>query len=403
MRSQFYKLWLATTTSHFGEGLGLTALPLLAANLTREPVLISGLTLALTMPWFLCSLVVGVFTDRADRKRLLVVSSIVRAVLMLALGLAVYFGQAYLVLLYVIAALLGITDVVFDSVSQAILKNVVPPDELETANSRIYLTTLLGNQLIGRAMGSALFSVVAYLPFLLHGALLTCMAALVSSLKGNFRPARQASTSAPLTALHVESMEGIRWLMGHRLFLATTIVAGIENLLGTACFSILVLYALDVLQLNEAGYGLLLGSGAIGGLIGSLVVRRTSRRFGAGSTMFIAILLEGISYAGMTVPNVYVVGAMLSLHAFSNVLWGVVILSLRQALIPDQLLGRVNSIVRLISWGVIPIGAALGGLLGSVFGLVTPFWLAGAVVILLGFVVLPHINNRTVQLARERA
>jgi hypothetical protein len=278
----------------------------------------------------------------------------------------------------------------------------VPTGQLETANSRLYLTNLLGNQLLGRALGSALFSVVVFLPFLLHGIALAFTAALVYSLQGTFRSVRSGLDSAS-QAVHMEILEGMRWLVTHRLFLVTAIIASIENLLGTACFSILVLYALEDLKLTEATYGLLISTGAIGGLLGSLVTSSVIRKLGSGGAIFFAILTAGLSNAGTTIPNAFVVALMLGLHSFSNVIWGVVILSLRQALIPDQLLGRVNSVVRLVSWGVIPLGAGLGGFLGSTFGLATPFWVAGAVVIALGFVVLPYVNNSAVQLARSAA
>jgi hypothetical protein len=399
MGSRFYRLWAATSASSLGEGLGLAALPLLAAQITLDPVLVSGLTLAMTLPWLFFSLPAGVLTDRADRKELMWISSLVRAALMLTLGLAVLAGRVYLAPLYALAVLLGITNVLFDSASQAVIKGIVPSDRLEIANSRFFLTNLLGNQLVGRAAGSLLFSVAAFAPFALHGVALALSAAFTRSLEGDFRPLRSAPEA---TTTGGEVFEGMRWLLANPLFLATTIIAGVENLLGTACFSILVLYALEVLRIPSAGYGLLISSGALGGLLGTLVVSAIIRRLGSGGAILFAILTEGISYMGMAVPNPYVVAFMLCLHSFSNVVWGVVVLSLRQALVPDRLLGRVNSAVRLLSWGVIPFGAGLGGLIAGAFGLAAPFYLAGGIVIALGFVVLPNVNNDAVQLAREK-
>ena len=397
---QFWRLWAASTASNLGDGAALTALPLLAATFTRDPALIAGLTFALTLPWLLFALPAGVIADRADRQKLLVGAALARCGLTLMLGLLTVAGWASLPWLYLTALLLGVTEVLFDSASQTILTAVVPTRQLESANSRLFVAILMGNRLLGPPVGGTLFSLGAAVPLFLHSVLLGFAGGLVSTLRGTFRAEMPDNGKQANMAQSI--FEGMRWLLGNRLLCTIAIIAGIENLLGTACFAILVLYALEVLQLSEASYGILLTSSAFGGLLGTLVVNRVIERIGHGTAIFWAILTEGVSYLGMTLlPNPYLMGGMLALHAFSNVFWGVIVLSLRQAIIPNHLLGRVGSVGRLIAWGVIPVGAVLGGWLAGTLGLLAPFYLAATVIVVLAFVTLPYTSNSVIRAARS--
>ncbi len=167
------------------------------------------------------------------------------------------------------------------------------------------------------------------------------------------------------------------------------------NLAGTAAMAVLVLYARDELGLSNTQYGLLLTVEAAGAVLGSAAAARLSARFGTGTTIIAAILVAGLSMlaAGIWAQPV-VLAASLALGGFAGLVWNVLTVSLRQWLVPDELLGRVNSGYRLIGWGTVPVGAVVGGIVAQVFGLRAPFLFAGTAALLLAVSVWPRITNR---------
>jgi predicted MFS family arabinose efflux permease len=236
-------------------------------------------------------------------------------------------------------------------------------------------------------------------PFLFDAASFGIAALLVLALRGVFRPQRTVSTT-----IRADIAEGVRWLRDHTLLRTLAITLGVMNLFSTAMFSILVLYALEVLKLSETGYGLLLTAGAVGGLIGSFVGSWLSARLGAGSTLLLAAAIFGLA---ALVPalwaNTIAVGVAFAISAAFGTMWNIITVSMRQAIVPEELLGRVNSAYRLLGWGTMPIGAAVGGLLADGFGLRAPFLATGIVSTVLVLAMVPTVNNRTIASARAAA
>jgi predicted MFS family arabinose efflux permease len=179
-------------------------------------------------------------------------------------------------------------------------------------------------------------------------------------------------------------------------------MVGMMNMLSAAAFATFVLFIQDVLNLNSTEYGFLRTSGAIGGLVGTLVASGIIRRLGAGHALFGAFLINAATLAVIAVfPVPVFVGAMLALSALTAVVWNIITVSFRQAIVPEQLLGRVNSAYRLLASGGTSLGALLGGFLTRSFGLITPFWIAAVVLGVTAFAALPIVNERTLREARE--
>jgi predicted MFS family arabinose efflux permease len=179
---------------------------------------------------------------------------------------------------------------------------------------------------------------------------------------------------------------------------------GVLNLLSSGVVAVLVLYSLEVLDLSEQGYGVLLVAGGIGALIGSVLARALTARIGPGSVLVVAMVGIGAAYLVPAIwANPVAVGAALAIEGGFGVAWNVVTVSMRQAIVPDALLGRVNSAYRLLGWGTMPIGALLGGVLAQTFGLRAPFVLGGVVPIVMAFALIPWINNHQVAEARRLA
>jgi MFS family permease len=383
-----------------GDGVTLVAGPLLAASLTRDPLLVGGLTFAQRVPWLLFPLISGALVDRLDRRRVMGYSDAARTALIGALGVAVLLGWANLPLMYGIFFLMGTLETLFDNASQAIIPAVVSRDRLERANSRLYAAEIVSNELAGPPLGGFLFGVAVAAPFLLDAGTFAAAAALILALRGQFRPERPEG--APPTTLVVEIGEGMRWLWNHRLIRTLAIMLGVFNLTFAATEAIFVLFAQDVLGLGSFGYGVLLTSGAVGGLIGSLTADKIVAWFGSGGALQAAVLISAVVLAVVALSeSAVVVWAVFLLVGITVVVWNVITVSFRQAVVPEDIFGRVNSVYRLLGWGGISVGALLGGFLARSFGLTAPFWFAAVVLAIMFFITLPFVNNQTMSKARE--
>ncbi|MDQ4064642.1 MAG: MFS transporter [Actinomycetota bacterium] len=398
----YRKLWVASAVSNLGDGVRLTALPLMAAEITRDPAQIAAIDLASTLPWFLFALLAGAVVDRVDRRAAMGIANIIRALLVGGLALGVATGNTTLALLYVVAFLLGCAETIFDNASQSILPALVEKDQLERANGRLYAAEFTTNQLAGPPLGAFLFVTAAAAPFFMDAASFLIAALLILSFRGNFRSERDET--AARTTIRADIAEGFRWLWNHRLLRTLAIMLGTWNMLGTATFSIFVLFALEILGLSEVGYGVVLSTFVVGSVAGSLSASAIGRWLGSGTTLLLMVVLGALGMLGIALTSSpYVVGAMFALEGFVTVVWNVITVSMRQSIIPDRLLGRVNSVYRLFGWGSMPLGAALGGFLGSVWGLRSPYFVAAAVVTAMGLIALPRVNNRTIAEARAAA
>lgn len=158
---EYRKLWAARVVSNLGDGITPVAGPLLAASLTRDPVLVAGLSFVQRVPWLLFPLVSGALVDRLDRRRTMGMVDVLRAALIGLLGLAVLGGFADLPLLYVVFFLLGTTETLFDNAAQAIMPSVVRREQLEKANGRLFAAEIVSNQFAGPPLGGFLFGVAA--------------------------------------------------------------------------------------------------------------------------------------------------------------------------------------------------------------------------------------------------
>ena len=396
----YRKLWTASAISNLGDGVRWTALPLLAASITRDPAEVAGIELAASLPWLLFALVSGAVVDRVDKRRAMVTSNAIRALLMISLAAATALGVAELWVLYFIAFLLGSAETIFDNAAQAILPAVVNRDLLERANSRLFAVEMINNQFLGGPLGGFLFAIAAAVPFVVDGASFAIAALLVAFMAGSFRAER---AEGPPTTIRADIVEGLRWLRGHRLIRTLAVMLGFWNAISTAGFSIFVLYALQILDLDELGFGVLLTAMAVGSLIGTATVSGF-KALGTGTTLIAMVMLGAGSFLVIAATsNVWVVGTMLAIEGFVIIVWNVITVSLRQSIIPDRLLGRVNSVYRLLGWGSMPVGAAVGGFVARYFGLRAPFLLGGAILAVMGLVGARVVNNRTIAAARDAA
>ena len=370
----------ASTVSNLGDGVLLGALPLLTAEITRDPLAVSGVTAFAWLPWLVFSLPVGVLVDRVDRRRLMVAMDGFRVIVVGALAVAVWADAATLPLIFGLAFALGAAETLFDNGAQTILPSVVAAPDLAGANGRLFAAEVTANQFAGPPLGSALFVIAAAAPFALDAASFAISGLLLASIPGHF----QAASSPSRGLVRVEMAEGLRWLWNHRAIRSFAIGAAVLNVTFTSGMSLLVLFAQDELGIGEAGFGLLLAAMAVGSTTGSLVASKIVERLGSRRAVLAAVATIGVTLIGVAVTrNPFATGGLLALTGFAQMVWNVVAVSYRQTVVPNELLGRVNSVYRLVAYGSFPVGALLGGVIAGSANLGAPWLFAGAGTLLL--------------------
>jgi len=258
--------------------------------------------------------------------------------------------------------LLGMAEVLRDNSNQTILPNIVEPHQLEKANGRIWSIEGVTNTFAGPPLGSILLLVAFSLPFFVDAATFFVAAAFVFLIPGTFRAARDESV--PRQSFRHDLAEGVRWLMGHSLLRPMAIILGLMNGAAMISGAVIVLFAQEVLNIGPVLFTVLFFGGAVGGLVGGNLAPVISRRLGSGTSL--AITLAGMAVGPLIVglvPWWPLVIVIFGIEALLGILWNVITVSLRQTIIPPVLLGRVNSVYRFFAWGMMPIGAAVGGVI----------------------------------------
>ncbi|ONF64655.1 MFS transporter [Amycolatopsis keratiniphila subsp. keratiniphila] len=380
--SVYWRLWSASGLSNLADGIVKVALGLVAVQFTRSPSLVAGLAAVSSLPWLVFALHAGVLADRVDRRRAMLAANLVRAALVAVLAAAIALGFGSIWLLYVVALGLGIAETVHDTAAQAILPQIVGRDRLTRANSRLFAAELTANEFAGPPLGGFLVAAGASVAFAAPSALWIVALAALFFVPGSFRADRPQGTS-----VREDLVEGLRFLWENRILRILAIMVGGFNFATSAVITLFVLYAVgpsSAMGLSEQAYGFLLAVIALGSLAGSFVAERIELALGRSRALVLS-LLTGAAFAGIpaVTTDPYVIGAVFFLGGAGVVLWNVIVVSLRQRIIPDHLLGRATSGHRLVAWGTKPLGAAAAGLLAEVFGLRPVFAGAAAVILAL--------------------
>jgi MFS family permease len=382
----YWRLWWANAISSTGDGAFAAALPLLAVTITRDPRLVSVVTAATYLPWLLLSLPAGAVVDRYDRTTLMVCAQTVQAAVVAIAAILVVTRQASIEVLAAAGLLLGSAEVVFSNAAQSVLPALVPPDLLPRANGSQQVSLTVGESFLGPPAGSLLFAAAAALPFGLDAASFAGSAALLARLPRT----AQNRDHAQRPPIRAQIAEGLRWLARHRLLRVVAVLLGIYNFANQMGQAILVLLATQTLHVSTRGYGLLLAASAVGSVLGGLVNPVLSRRLGVLPALILPALVDAAAFIGIGLaPGPAVVAALLAVQGFCVTLWNVVTVSLRQRVVPGPLLGRVNSVYRMLGWGLMPLGALAGGFVAHTAGLRAPFVAAGLLCALSALAALP--------------
>lgn len=370
-----YRLLLSGgAVTNLGDGVAAVAMPWLATLLTRDPLMISAVAMVEYLPWFLFALPAGVLTDRADRRLLMIRADCARLALTLcivAMTLSIPTApfssgeqtgeQTGLVAtLAAIAFLLGTAAVVRGNAAQTLLPSIVASDDLERANGQMWSAEQVMGRFVGPPLAGALIAAGIVVPFGFNTAILALTVGIVWLIA---LPVRRTTEQKRFwSAL----LEGLGWMRRNPAILQLAVMLGAINAVSVGGLTILVLYAQEVLHLPATGYGFLLTCGAAGGVLGGLVMPNIARRIGMRVSLILALATFVLLHLLLGLfSSVVLAGLALFLEAAGGMLWNVVTVSYRQRLIPNDLLGRVNSVYRFFGWGAMPFGAMGAGFLVS--------------------------------------
>lgn len=405
--------------SNLGDGTSAIAYPWLATTLTRSPVLVAGVGVASRLPWLLVSLHAGAVIDRSDRRTVMIAMNAARAAITALVVALVVTDLMTIPLLFAAALLLGVAEVLYDNGAQTILPRLVPAERLERANGDLWGAETVTNQFVGPPLGGLLIAVGLAVPFVLDTVSFALSAFLILSIAGSYRaaaaagiPGDEGAAGALRPRIRDDIAEGFRWLWRHELLRSLAVTLGVINLASTMGFATFVLFVQEVLGLGAAGFGVLSTASAAGAVLGSLLAADVTRRIGTDPSLQLTLWAGAVTSLVIAVTSAaLVVGGMSVAIGFTAVVWNVITVSLRQSIIPDHLLGRVNSVYRFFGWGGMPVGALLGGALVRVvepvgertLALRAPFVVCGTIYLVVALALRGRLRSDRIDAAKARA
>ncbi|MFE2246297.1 MFS transporter [Streptomyces lavendulae] len=401
MPTGFGRLWTAQTVSSLGDGVSHAALPLLALTLTRDPMALAVVAAAGTLPWLLFGVLGGALVDRWDRRRTMWVTDAARGALLATVAAAAALDVLSIPLLAAVSFFLGLGGLFFDTAATAYLPDLLGRDPalLECANSRLRGTQTAASGFAGPPVGSALLAVGRAVPLVADAVSFALCALLVRSLPATPRPVPQAGES-----LLRQARAGASYVFRDRLLLGLALRPAVGNIAFLAVETVLALFAHDRLGVDGLGFGLLLTAEATGGLLGAGIASFLGRRLGTGTALTCTALVEGLAILGLAAaPNPYAAGLALAVCGAGMGATMVLGPSLRQAIVPARLMGRVASTSHMLAMCAAPFGAFLGGWLASSYDVRTPLYAAGGLLLAMTAVTATMTSNRRVEAALRAA
>jgi MFS family permease len=385
--SRFWRVLTAKSLSSLGTGLHLVAFPLLAVTYTDDPRVVAALAGVAGIPALVLALPVGNLVDRSHRGRLMVYSDLGCMVVVGLLAAAVLADLGSLWLLFAVAVLLGVGELVFGASLYALVPTIVPRHQLLRANSHLAVGREIGAGGAGPALAGVLFGTAPALPFAINALSFLGSAAAVGSfaIGEDTRPAapaaprRKAPTArARLAAYLTELTAGARFAAHHRPTRTTLLLSAGAGLFGWMPEGIIVLFAKD-LGATDAQFGLLMAVTAAGSVLGGLLAPRLAGRLGVTGL----IVWTYVGYGLLLLPiafidSIWVVMILFFAQGLPLIASGAAIRSVQQAAVPDHLMGRFAVLNRLVNALTMPAGLTAGGFLGAWLGLDAVWIIAGA-------------------------
>ena len=360
LRKDFWTFWAGQAISNFGSSFTTFALPLLIFNLTGSPLNLAITVVTEVLPYLLFGLVIGAWVDRVNRKRLMILTDLARALVIGLLPLLALLGLLSVWWVYAVAFISSTLSIGFVTAQFAAIPSLVNRDDLVTANGRIqasYSTITI----LGPIIGGLLLTIIPLPALLLFDAVSFLISAgSLARINTSFNrstAARQAPTS-----LRADLLEGLRYVWGHPIIRLTTVLVALDNLLGITVITQLVLFAKQWLVASDTQVGLLYASGSIGVVVFSFTAGYLRKRWPYSKVVLGSMLFKGLATIALVLTHLYWAALLFwALQEGLITLFSITGLSLVQTIVPDELLGRVRSVIRVLAWSTAPAGALLGG------------------------------------------
>lgn len=398
----FNRLFSASVISNLSDGLLAVAAPLLAISLTKDPVLISLLSAFVMLPWLLFAIPIGLIVDRVDKRLLVTFTNSIRFVFagLVALAISTDFITIYWLLLA--AFVIGTCEVAADTAAQSLIPVILEKKNFEKANSRLNIAQTVIQNFVGAPLSGFLYASAIVLPFILNSLGFLIAAIFVFMIPAHLisHGASAAVTDTAKKSFVGDIKFGLNYLWNDRplrRLVATTTSLGFFYSLST---STVILFVTETLEIPTQYFGVLMASAGSGGVLGAVLTPRLSKRFGRGAVLAVAIFISSITvlFQGLA-PNYWVYGVIGFISSFTITNWNILLMSCYQVLIPSELYGRIHGARRTFVWGVMPIGAFLGGVIAHA-GLRLPLIVGGIATTLISlsaFTFIYHLGNQTIQ------
>ncbi len=386
MRPGFGWLWVAAGSANLGDGVTMVAIPVVAVGIGATPAQVAVVVASSTLAWPLLGLVAGWVADRVDRRRVLLLANLARAAVLATGVIAAWHGALSVPILVAIALGYGIAETLVDTAVMGLVPAYASTVARAGANARLEGTVNLANQLVGPPVAGVLIAVGTAATFG-TGAVLYLGAAVAAAAM--LRRAVGARPPAPWGASPFSGsiLSGLRFIWRSRTLRALTLLTAAMNLVWGCFTALFVVHALapEGLDLSPTGYGFVLVGMAVGGIAASAAAEPLRRRVGArhllmadsvGTVLLVAPVALGLG-APLTIAGAVVAGA-------GSSIWRILVATIRHAATPGHLFGRVYAASRVVSWGALPVGSLLCGVLASVTDVRTAFAAASLVALVVG-------------------
>lgn len=385
----FNRLWSASLASNLADGIFKTSAPLLAATLTKDPIVISLMAALVMLPWLLFAIPIGGIVDRIDRRLLLATANAVRFLMAAYLASMVAFDLITIPILYLVVFIFGIAEVLYDTTAQSMIPQILKPKNLERGNARLEIGAVTVGEFIGAPISGILFAVAIAIPFFVGGAGVLVAGILVLTIPGNFKILMKLNENQePMaqTKFWSDIRFGIGYLYNHKVLLKLVLFTSTLGFFWAATGSTMVLFLTQTLEVTPAFFGFVFTVPAIGAIIGSITGPKVSAKYGRTNVMAFAIVTSSaITVATGLSPTVYFFVAFGLINAITITWWNILLMSSYHQIIPNELFGRIHGTRRTLVWGMMPIGSIVGGVIAQ-FGLRMPYLIAGSISLIIAII-----------------
>jgi MFS family permease len=369
------KMWTGQTISQFGSSISQLALPIIAIKLLHaSPFAVAALGTVEFLPFLLFTLPAGVWVDRLPRRSVLIVGDVGRGLLLMSVPIAYLWGHLTMTQLFLVGFLTGILTVFFDVAYQSYLPALVDREDLIDGNSKLEVTRSAG-QLAGPAVAGGLIQLLTApyavvwdcVSFFVSGAFLVAIR--------KKEPPLEKHEDGRRAGMRQELWEGLVYVVKHPYLRPQAISTGTSNFFSNVAFSIVLVFAVRTLGMSTGLIGVVFAIGSAGWLAGAALSPRMQKWLGVGGATILGAALSGpgtliVALTPTSFPVPFFIAGM-AIGGAGAVIYNIQQVSLRQAITPERMQGRMNSVMRFLVWGPIPLGALVGGAIATTFGLRT--------------------------------